>query len=322
MANLNPSGADTAQFVRPEIAREIIDELEAAQIEVMSWLESWHRAAICRLEPPATVLAQDGHLMSRFGAWYEHRRNRNMVDQVAFYALAKMHRKLYAVGRDLALRLLANQPISMQDYDLLMQRFNAFSGQARQIADTLRVALSDIDPLTGVYNRRAMMEELEREQERFLRTGQPCTLCLTDIDLFKGVNDTYGHGVGDQVLEEVANRLLSGLRPYDSVFRYGGEEFLICLPNAGMLQARVIAERLRERLAESPIVISSNLELIVTASFGLATMEPSLVIKEVMARADRALYQAKAAGRNCVRHWADLDEAARGQISQMVEAVG
>ncbi|MEZ5647444.1 MAG: diguanylate cyclase [Alphaproteobacteria bacterium] len=318
MANINPVATDATQFVRPEIAREIIDELEAVQIEIMAWLEAWHRAAICRLEPPATVLAQDGHLMSRFGAWYEYRRNRNMVDQVAFYALAKMHRKLYAIGRDLALRLVNGQTISMQDYDLLMQRFNAFTGQARQIADTLRVAFSDIYHLTGVYNRRAMMEELERERERFMRTGQPCTLCLTDIDLFKGINDTYGHGVGDQVLAEVANRVLSGLRPYDSVFRYGGEEFLICLPNAGMLQARVIAERLRERLAEAPIIISPNLELIVTASFGLATMEPSLEIKEVMERADRALYQAKAAGRNCVRHWADLDEAARERSSEAV----
>lgn len=125
---------------------------------------------------------------------------------------------------------------------------------------TTREILEELDPLTGLHNRHAMERELERERERFLRTKHPCCIALGDLDHFKQVNDSYGHGVGDRVLEASADCFLRHLRPYDSLYRYGGEEFLFCLPDADLKSARKIIERLRLELESRPVEIDRGTE--------------------------------------------------------------
>jgi len=145
-----------------------------------------------------------------------------------------------------------------------------------------------------------MNAELAAEYERAVRTDTPCCIALADIDHFKKVNDTYGHGIGDQVLAATAGRFLSQLRPYDLIYRYGGEEFLLCLPNADPKTAAVVLGRLRMALFERAIPLEDNTDLSVSASFGFAQIIGSVPLKEIIAQADQALYQAKQAGRNCV----------------------
>ena len=157
------------------------------------------------------------------------------------------------------------------------------------------------DLLTMLPNRAAITAELEREFLRCHRDHRSVGVVLLDIDHFKKVNDTYGHFAGDGVLRETAIRLKSSMRAYDQVGRYGGEEFLVVLPNCDMEQARSQAERMRQRLHETKILADAGLEIPVSASFGVTISDQSERSPDTFIRvADEALYRAKAGGRNCV----------------------
>jgi diguanylate cyclase (GGDEF)-like protein len=157
------------------------------------------------------------------------------------------------------------------------------------------------DLLTMLPNRAAIMATLQNEIARCHRDRRSVGVALLDIDHFKKVNDTYGHFAGDAVLRETAARLKSSIRAYDQVGRYGGEEFLVVLPNCDMEQARNQADRMRQRLQEDKILADAGTEIPVTASFGvtisdLTDRNPDLFVRV----ADEALYKAKANGRNRV----------------------
>ncbi len=157
------------------------------------------------------------------------------------------------------------------------------------------------DGLTGLWNRSSLVETLGRELERARRAQSPLSLILLDFDHFKAINDTHGHLAGDQVLREAAQRLAQELRPYDTIGRYGGEEFVIVLPNCEAMDARARAEQLR-RVIRSETFLVGTTELRVTCSFGLVNYSsPAETIETLLSKADAALYEAKHAGRDRVQ---------------------
>jgi diguanylate cyclase (GGDEF)-like protein len=153
------------------------------------------------------------------------------------------------------------------------------------------------DALTGLWNRSMILDTLDRELARSRREAHPVSILMADIDHFKQINDTLGHLVGDAVLRQVAQRLLAGLRPYDMVGRYGGEEFLIVLPGCAAERALALAERLRSVVALEP-VCDEQAAIPVTISVGAAAWDNGWAAPELLRAADRALYRAKSAGRN------------------------
>ncbi len=162
------------------------------------------------------------------------------------------------------------------------------------------------DDLTGLANRRALFDRLGEEFSRSKRTGIPVSVIELDIDYFKQINDRYGHGVGDEVLREIAERMSASLRGYDMLGRVGGEEFLVVSPNTDLAPGTALAERMLDTIRSEPFSIS-DLELKVTMSAGVSTIQDSDVrADDLVARADDALYAAKRAGRNCVRTQEDL----------------
>jgi len=175
------------------------------------------------------------------------------------------------------------------------------------VLDNTRLAerlwnLSTHDGLTGLLNHRTILARLTEEVERATRYKAPLSIALCDIDRFKRINDSFGHPVGDSVLLGVARRLSSGLRSSDVVGRYGGEEFLIVLPNCEIDAARSAARRLCTRLAGEPIKIN-EVSVKVTASFGVASggeIAGQSFSEGLVSLADSRLYQAKASGRCCV----------------------
>lgn len=153
------------------------------------------------------------------------------------------------------------------------------------------------DPLTGTGNRIAMDQTLEREIDMARRHMQPLSLLMLDIDHFKRINDSHGHGVGDEVLKAVADSIKSQLRNVDMVFRFGGEEFLILLANTNREAAAMVGERLRYAAqAEDYFADGTRIEL--TVSLGCATLLPGESAESLVRRADNALYVAKREGRN------------------------
>jgi two-component system, cell cycle response regulator len=157
------------------------------------------------------------------------------------------------------------------------------------------------DLLTMLPNRSAIATTLEHEILRCHRDRRSVGVILLDIDHFKKINDTFGHFAGDAVLRETAARLRNNIRPYDQVGRYGGEEFLVVLPNCDLEQAGVQAERMRARLNAATMNVEGE-DIRVTASFGVTVSDGTEKSPDFFVRvADEALYQAKANGRNCVR---------------------
>jgi diguanylate cyclase (GGDEF)-like protein len=159
--------------------------------------------------------------------------------------------------------------------------------------------LSNTDPLTRLYNRRYLMEMLEKERTRTKRKGTHLSVIMLDIDHFKKVNDLYGHQSGDEVLVTVAKLVTADLRRYDFTARYGGEEFVIALPETGHRDALMIAERVRHRIEQHRFNGPLS-QLRATASMGVATYPTDTMesIDDLIRDADGALYRAKAAGRN------------------------
>jgi len=166
--------------------------------------------------------------------------------------------------------------------------------------------LAVTDPLTGLHNRRYMFGQLDALAQRSAKGGAPVAALLLDIDHFKKINDSFGHDVGDEVLREFAVRLASNVRAIDLPCRYGGEEFVAIMPDTTVEAAERIAERIRRYISGSPFRVAHGNELLtVTISIGVAGMlgehdTPEALLK----RADEALYEAKAAGRNRVIAWA------------------
>jgi two-component system cell cycle response regulator len=174
--------------------------------------------------------------------------------------------------------------------------------QRAMLADGLRLAA--VDPLTGLFNRRYAMPHLARLEERARENGRPFAVMALDLDRFKSINDRYGHPVGDAVLQEVARRLTHNLRTMDLVARIGGEEFLVAMPDSTLEEARRAAERLREVMEETPVLLPDGREIAVTVSIGLAlggTSDPGETVEHVIRHADHALLGSKAAGRNRVQ---------------------
>ena len=168
--------------------------------------------------------------------------------------------------------------------------------------ETLRIQAMQ-DPLTQILNHGAILDALLNEINRGQREHQPLSLILADLDGFKNVNDSYGHVAGDQVLIEVARRMRNCLRSYDAIGRYGGEEFLIVLPNSDESQALRLAERIRVAVCSEPFRFH-HVDLTVTVSQGVTTWTnpDSIPIERLIQAADQALYGVKNSGRNGVQH--------------------
>ena len=157
---------------------------------------------------------------------------------------------------------------------------------------------ADHDGLTGLLNRGAILTRLEKELSRSRRLKTPLVVAMADLDDFKKVNDGQGHLTGDLVLYETARRMTSALRDYDDMGRYGGEEFLLVLPGVGQ-EAIEILDRIRLAIASEPFVHSGS-RLDVTVSLGAALFDGEETLEGLIGRADKALYEAKRRGKNCV----------------------
>jgi diguanylate cyclase (GGDEF)-like protein len=174
----------------------------------------------------------------------------------------------------------------------------------RQQVEQQLIRLAATDTLTKIYNRRHFFELASKEYSRTKRAKKYLAIIMVDIDHFKKINDSYGHLVGDQVLFRFAQLLKNDLRAYDVVGRYGGEEFVILLPDTIIKHAILIAERLRVKTEKTKMIVNDH-TISITASFGVSSynQKKELPLEKILHRADQALYRSKQKGRNCVSFW-------------------
>jgi len=189
-----------------------------------------------------------------------------------------------------------------QSVAALTARLEEVEREAGALRERIRAERSQalLDPLTGIFNRLAYDERLDQEFQRWKRYRSALTLVVWDIDRFKRINDSFGHQAGDKVLKVVAKLLSAQVRSTDFLCRYGGEEFVLLLPETNLKQALVAAEKLRASVEAAEFHYRGE-QVKITVSCGVAEFTSEDTPDEVFARADRALYQAKAQGRNCCR---------------------
>lgn len=170
-----------------------------------------------------------------------------------------------------------------------------------RLVEELKIAATT-DPLTGIANRRRFNELVNTEMQRCQRFGHTMSLLLIDIDHFKQINDTFGHQQGDQAILSLVKRLGKQLREVDMLGRWGGEEFIVLLPETSLEQAWTSAERLRLAIESQRHALEGDLEVSLTVSIGISTRKGSNdSVEKMVGRADAALYLAKKQGRNCCR---------------------
>ncbi len=269
--------------------------------------EQWHkdltRVLICRLPYDQRDVADDAHRHCRFGQWYYGHGIARFRDHAAFTALAREHERLHTVTARL-LRASTNEAgVSPTEYDAFANALDLLRLQLDELRHEIEESLYNRDALTGADSRIGMMTNLREQLELVKRRVQQCCLTVMDLDRFKDINDRYGHLAGDQVLAGVVRHIKDHLRQYDRIFRYGGEEFLIVLPNTDLQAGRTVIERMRLGLSAVALTHAAGEAVFATASFGVTVLDPDVSVEEAIDRADKALYTAKTEGRNCLRLW-------------------
>jgi len=287
------SGAD-----QPTDILHALRHLEDAASAHAEWLRDWHLYVLGCLEPgmnpetpPPTfdfIDRFDSLRASVFGKTPE------------FAEIVKRLKRTRQQAQQVTRSVETDQRLPPANYDTLIRDVHEFNSLVRQLQNDTWNRLANIDPLTGLGNRHAMTRKLTVERERQARNQQPCCVALVDLDNFKDINDTHGHGAGDTVLRSLASLLAASIRPYDEVFRYGGDEFVVCLPNADTRGAWAIVERLRLRVARWSIPVRGEDRVQLTVSVGVAPLTSERSVEAALDAADQALYAAKRDGRNCV----------------------
>lgn len=266
--------------------------------------EQWHkgivRALIAHLPPEPADLAPDAHRRCRLGQWYDSDETRTLRDHPAFLALGKAHEQMHRTATKLLQHAGNRLPIHPEEIDAFGDVRDRLKLELQSLRQELAEALANRDPLTGARNRVSMLSDLREQHSLVQRGAQPCAIAIIDLDLFKKINDHYGHLTGDTVLASTVQCLESLIRPYDRIYRYGGEEFLLCMPNTSVDAAIQLAERLRAAVAAIEVKNSDGAILRVSASFGVAALDKVRSVEDSIDKADKAMYLAKRRGRDRV----------------------
>ena len=286
-----------------EEIRSALKELEQAVYNHEQWAEKLYGTLICRLTPDQRDLSEKAHRMCQFGQWYYGPAAAALAHHPGVPEIGMEHERMHQYAATLLRSCADGVPISIRDYERFVTTLRRLRLEIATVQRELEDAHHNLDPLTGTPSRIGLLTKLREQHELAKRKKHTCAIAMMDLDHFKSVNDTHGHAVGDKVLIGVARYVMAHLRPYDKVFRYGGEEFLICLPDTDIHEGQKIMDRLREELASLPHREESQGPATVTVSIGLTPLDPDVPVEQSIDRADKALYVAKATGRNRVVVW-------------------
>jgi diguanylate cyclase (GGDEF)-like protein len=278
-------------------------DLDAAIIGHTKWLTEWNTRVICGIPVEQRYISEESYRESYFGRWYYSQHADFMAQNPLFTSIGECHRMVHLGMSAIIEKIHNGEPITRSDYSAFIDTEASFSESLISLRDELFKLLLSFDHLTGALNRQAFFHLLEQEYARVKRFGEPGCVVVIDADNFKKVNDSYGHAAGDRVLIAITNLVVANMRPYDSICRYGGEEFLICMPMTTVEAAHNIIDRIREKLSQKDIELPDGEHLKVSASFGIAPMSAQEELKETIEHADKALYRAKVNGRNRVEVW-------------------
>lgn len=300
----NDFPAALAGIVQPDLIMRAAEDLD----RIMDDLCRWMRA--CTVSAPGGGPAKQTTNGEPFPpkpwnahVWYNgpHRtvhRGNALIEKID-----GLVQQVTAMAETMLPRFAATPPAFPSGYPELLAAVLELNSSLRRLLGETWNLLANIDSLTGIGNRNALLRHLRVERERQERNRQPCCVAVIDVDRFKTINDTCGHLAGDSLLRSVASVLAASVRPYDMVFRYGGDEFVLCLPNTDLRLAWAVVERLRLKIAGWEVPLADGRHISTTVSIGVAPLSSDRSVEDTLDVADQALYAAKRLGRNrlCLR---------------------
>lgn len=281
----------------------VIAQLKEASFNHQQWHGGLIRTLVCKLPGDKRDISPQPHTQCRFGQWYYGKAPEKMRNHPGFIALGEEHQRMHHLAQRLLISADAGDPINPLDFDNFSNALERLRLEIFALERELEDTLFNHDSLTGAITRFGILPTLREQQELVKRHAQVCYIAMMDVDNFKAINDLHGHSAGDRVLTASVRYLIKHLRPYDKVFRYGGEEFLLCIPYTELTSGEERIRELREGLAALEIDIAEKEPIHISASFGLALLDPDIPVEKSIDRADKALYAAKSAGKNCVKIW-------------------
>ena len=265
------------------------------------WFDSLHTSIVCKRPFAKDILHSAAHKQCEFGKWYYGGVSDSIQCIEEFTKIEPVHKYMHDRARGLAELINQNEPIGLDEYQEFLSNQHHLIDLLTRLRDVLVQHEHCFDAVTGAVNRKSISLLLEQSFENMQRYQQTYSIAMLDVDHFKKVNDQYGHVVGDKVLKHIAVFFNDTLRKSDRIGRYGGEEFIILFPETSLNEAFKLMDKARIELAEKKIIVGSAL-INVTVSVGVSEVmsmdeDAWLAVK----RADTLLYQAKSAGRNCVK---------------------
>jgi len=275
----------------------LYNELLHAASAHLRWLHKFNKSLLIDQDLLDDFLHEQGHQRCVFGHWLINSpkllHTIKNLDEI-LYEHQSMHDYAYKVGHQKNL----SEPVSATDYEAFTSHQTKLLRLIMILQESLKSSVLLFDPLTNTFNRQTMNALLENEIERSKRNNHISTIALLDIDYFKRVNDQFGHQAGDIALSTCASFIKEDLRPYDNIFRYGGEEFLLLFPDSTPKRVKRIIERIRTGIANLNISIGNSKTIQLTVSTGISSLDVNSTIEESISKADQALYRAKQTGRN------------------------
>jgi diguanylate cyclase len=286
--------------LQSKMKAETAHELDAMLNSHRSWVYRLNKTLICGSKPTKDMVAADAHLCCTLGNWLETRARELDLGHETYSDIVEIHKTVHDLGRDMANTVRDGDRIAENVYDDFLASSESLVGLIETTYDEIVASINATDPLTGAENRSMMNARLQERLSNSRDTGSRNWLLMVDLDHFKSVNDQHGHEVGDTVLKGFASVVREHIRTKDLFFRYGGEEFLLCIGDVNMEAVARVAERLRKAISVKSYDAPTGDQFSVTASFGIAALTSKKSVNDAINSADAAMYAAKHAGRNKV----------------------
>lgn len=284
---------------------QVLQQVDAGIVNHNQWLKQVHRALVCHDAPPrAGDLEDEAHRNCEFGRWFYDQAEPALREEDEFQDLGLVHEQMHDAVRQLLQKRQRGESIAASEYDDFMARTDAFRSAMRRLQHRFLGEVPAVDHLTGAWNRHALFFRLDEEHERVARLGDASAVAMIALDGLDAVRTEHGDAAVDTLLREVTGFVADHLRKFDSVFRYGEEEFVLCLPDTDQDDAARLLDSVRTRLAEHSFRLGVDGPAVtVTACFGLSSLHGGTPLAETMAEVDYALSEAREQGPNRLALW-------------------